>query len=103
MPEALVKALDDTGYAFAHHAWSKATAGDFGIYTEFGENSLYADNRHAERAAQVAVHYYTRDDSGAPKAAIETALDSVGAAWYLEAVMFESDTGFIHYEWAVEL
>ena len=47
--------------------------------------------------------YYTRDDSGTPKTTIETALDSVPVAWYLNSVQFESDTGYIHYEWVFEV
>lgn len=103
MPDALVTALEATGLPFAHHAWSRAPEGDYGVYTEWGDNALYADDRHAERATQGSVHYYTRDPSGAPKQTIEAALDAARAAWYLDMIDFESDTGLIHYEWAWEL
>ena len=103
MPDAVITALTATGLSFAHHAWAKAPEGDYGIYTEWGENSLYADDKHAERAAQFSVHYYTRDPSGTAKESIEAALDSCGAAWYVDLIDFESDTGFLHYEWACEL
>lgn len=103
MPDALLTALGATGYKFAHFAWNKAPEGDYGVYNEWGENTLYADNRHGERATQCSVHYYTRDASGTPKATIEAALDACDAAWYLDMCELESESGYIHYEWAVEL
>ena len=33
---------------------------------------------------------------------VEDALDEIGAAWYLNSVQFENDTGLIHIEWVVE-
>lgn len=98
----LVTALDATKLAFAHFGWSKAPAGDYGVYAEDGANDLNADDIHAEKAVQGTVDYFTRDDSGTPQATIEAALEGV-CAWYLESVQFEEDTGYIHYEWVFEI
>lgn len=103
MPDALVTALEATGLPFAHYGWSKAPKGDYGVYAEWGENTLYAGNRHGERVTQGSVHYFTRDSSGSFKDMIEAALDIAGAAWYLDTIQFEEDTGYIHLEWAWEL
>ena len=98
----LITALDATKLPFAHFGWSKAPAGDYGVYAEDGANDLNADNLHAEKAVQGTVDYFTRDDSGAPQATIEAALEGV-CAWYLNSVQFEEDTGYIHYEWVFEI
>lgn len=101
--DELKAALDNTGLAFAHFGWSKAPAGDYGVYAEDGANDLEANNIHAERAVQGTVDYFTRDDSGAPQAAVEAALESVPCAWYLNSIQFEEETGYIHYEWVFEV
>ena len=85
--DELKNALTATGYQFAHFGWSKAPAGDYGV--------------HAERATECSVDYFTRDDTGTPKDAIETALAPF--AWYLNSIQFEEDTGYIHYEWVVQI
>ena len=33
MLDELINALAETGYQFAHHAWSKAPEGDYGTYS----------------------------------------------------------------------
>ena len=98
----LINALAATGYQFAHFGWSKAPSGDYGVYAEDGANDLIAGNKHVEKVLQGTVDYFTRDDSGTPKATIEAALDSVPVAWYLNSIQFENDTGYIHYEWVFE-
>ena len=100
--DELINALDATGYQFAHFGWSKAPTGDYGVYAEDGANDLIAGNKHVEKVLQGTVDYFTRDDSGTPKATIEAALDSVPVAWYLNSIQFENDTGYIHYEWVFE-
>lgn len=100
--DELATALTNTGLPFAHFGWSKAPSGDYGVYAEDGANDLIAGNKHVEKVLQGTVDYFTRDDSGTPKATIEAALDSVPVAWYLNSVQFENDTGYIHYEWVFE-
>lgn len=107
MPMSTLKtALDSTKLPFAHYAWAKDAAearGDHGVYAEDGANDLYADDIHTEKAVQGTVDYYTRDDSGAPQATIEAALNNGEIAWYLNSIQFEDDTGYIHYEWVFEV
>lgn len=99
----LKQALDATGYPFAHFAWSHAPTGTYGTYGEDGENRLAGDNKTAEMAMVVYVALFTKDDSAAPREAVEAAFESIPCAWYLNTVQFEENTGYIHYEWAVEL
>lgn len=101
--DELVTALNATSYPFAHFAWARAPAGDYGTYSEGGLNRLTGDNRSAEKATVVYVDLFTRDATDAPETAIEDALDGIPCAWYLNTVQYEDDTRYIHYEWVVEI
>ena len=99
----LKDALSATGYKFAHFGWSKAPAGDYGVYAEDNEIALYANNAHAERVTEGTIDYFTRDDSGTPKTTIEAKLDAANIMYRLESIQFEDETGYIHYEWVFEI
>lgn len=99
MLEELFLALQATGYAFAHFAWSKAPEGDYGTYAESNGNDLIADDKHIERGTEGYINLFTRDDTDTPRVKIETALNSLNIAWNLNTVQYENDTGYIHYEW----
>ena len=101
--EALANALKESGIPFAEYGWKTAPTGDYGTWGEEGDNVLRADNRSAEHATRYDLHYFTRDDTGAPKATIEAALDALPCAWTLDYVDFEEDSGYIHYEWIIEV
>lgn len=99
----LESALTATGLQFAHFGWSRAPEGDYGVFAEDGANDLLAGNAHSEQAIEGTIDYFTRDSSLSCKAVIETALDGCGAAWYLNSIQFESDTGYIHLEWVFQV
>lgn len=105
MLDNLKTALEGTGLPFAHFAWSGDAAelqADHGVWAEDSDRALYANNRHAERVWQGMVHWFTRNDDGAGKAAIESALDAAEILYKLDSVNFEADTGFLHYVWIFE-
>lgn len=95
----LKTALASTGYKFAHYAWSKAPSGDYGVYGEEGSSDFIANGVHVEKGTIGYIDYFTRDDSGAPKTAIETALNGLNIPWRVNTISYEPDTGYIHYEW----
>lgn len=97
--DELIRALEATGYDFAHYAWSKAPEGDYGTYAEDSGDDFGADNLHAERGTVGYINYFTRDDSETPRETIEAALNSINIPWSLNTVQYENDTGYIHYEW----
>lgn len=101
MREKLKTALDATELKFAHFGWSKAPSGDYGVFAEDGENAMHGDQLHAETAMRFTVDYFTRSDSDTIRTTIEAVLEPF--AWYLNSVQFEDDTGFVHYEWIVEV
>lgn len=103
MLDKLKAALDATGLPFEAFGWSEAPDGDYGVFAPDGANDLRADDKHAERCVEGTVDWFTRHYPAADVATIEGALDGVpGLAWYLNSVQFESDTGYIHFEWVVQ-
>lgn len=101
--DELITALTDTGLRFAHFGWSKAPSGDYGIYAERAANSIWADGTMAEQNIIGTVEYYTRDATRAIRDTIQDALDAADVSWGLETVIFETDSGFIHYVWTFEV
>lgn len=98
----LKTALDTTGYKFAHYAWAKAPSGDYGVYAEDDQRSLWGNGHMAEHTTIGTIDYFTRDDTGTPKSTIESVLNGIDISWYLNSIQYENDTGYIHYEWVFE-
>lgn len=94
--------LSATGFSFAHFGWSHAPKGDYGVWAEDGANDLEGNNLHIEKCSEGTIDYFTRDASGTPQTTIESAIDGK-CAWYLNSVQYESDTGYIHYEWVYQI
>lgn len=99
----LIKALNDTGYPFAHHGWASAPNGTYGVYAEDSASSLWGDGKMQGQLIRGTIDLFTRDDSGMPLEVVQAALCSAEVSWYLNTVQFEEDTGFIHYEWVFEV
>lgn len=100
MIQVIKTALDTTGYKFAHFAWAHAPAGDYGTYAEDSQSgSIWADGRMQGQTIQGRIDFFTRDDSDTPRLVIQGALDNAGISYYLNAVLFEDDTRYIHYQW----
>lgn len=104
MMDELKNALLSTGYSFAHHAWSSAPQGDYGVWAEDSQGgSVWGDGKMLNQSIQGTIDYFTRDDSASPLTVIQSALDNAGISFYLNTVQFEDDTGYIHYEWVFEV
>lgn len=100
--DELIRLLNErTGYQFAHYGWSRAPEGDYGVVAEDSGEDFIANDVHLERGTAGTVDLFTRDDTSAPRDAVEAVLNASGAAWSLNTIQFENDTGFIHYEWLV--
>lgn len=71
------------------------------VWQEAGEDlSFYASNIKQEQTIRGTVDYYTQTEFDANADIIQTALQSIGAAWVLESVQYEAETKMIHYEWS---
>lgn len=101
MFDALEQALAGTGYAWAHHGWSKAPDATYGVWSEERGEDFVANGHHAERGTPVVVDLFTRDASTTPRTTVEAALDTLPCPWRLDSVQFEIETGLIHLQWVV--
>lgn len=74
------------------------------IWAESGEaDSFHADNHKTEQNITGTVDVFTKTEFDGLLDSVQTALDGLGAAWYLSSVQFEDDTQLIHYEWTWEI
>lgn len=95
--------VGQTALAFAHYAWSRAPSGDYGVYAEDSAIELTADGVNGEQAVEGTIDYFTRNDGAAIRNAIQEKLNDMRIVWHLNTIMYESDSGYIHYEWVFRL
>lgn len=69
------------------------------VWQEDGQNTLTADNRHAETVVTGAADLYTKQEFDPWGDAVGEAFDAAGIAWSLVLVVYEADTGFYHWSW----
>ena len=93
---AALAALTERCY---HYYAMPGTTPPYIVWAEDGDNDLSADNVHAERCFEGTVDLFTREEGDDLIKAVPSALEGVGAAYYLNSVQYEEDTGLIHFEW----
>ena len=86
-----------------HYFHPAKVAAPFIVWMEDGDNGLEADDGKAEQAISGTVDLFTKTEYDPALDGIQTALDGYGAAWYLNSVQYEDETGLIHYEWVFEV
>lgn len=92
----LLAALSDRTF---HFVAAPNTAVPFLVWGEDGATALLAEDRHAETGMTGTVDLFTKAEAEPLFDGVQDALERSGAAWYLNSVQFEDDTGLIHYEW----
>lgn len=73
------------------------------VWAEDGENSFSANNRRNEFSTTGTIDLFTLDEYDPLSQSIPDALDKTPAAWYLNSIQYEQETGIIHYEWVFEV
>lgn len=99
----LVSALTLTGIRFAHFGWVNPPEGEYGVYAEDSAGHFYADNKMSIQSTSGTIDLFTKSTNETSKNLIQSALNSVDCSWYLSSVQYETDTGYIHYEWIFEV
>lgn len=94
--KAALAALTERCY---HYVAAPNTTPPYITWMEDGDNDLMAGNAHAERCCTGSAHLFTKGEGDPLFNSIPTALEGIGASWYLNSVQYEEDTGLIHYEW----
>ena len=105
MYDTLVSELKATGIPFAEYQWSTRPAGDFGVVQlERSVATIEGDNEIQERAYEGSVDLYMQGRDNNKIALVEQVLrDICGGAFVLSAIIFDEDTGLLHYEWVFQL
>ena len=93
---AALAALTERCY---HYYAMPGTTPPYIVWMEDGANDLTADNVHAERCYEGTIDLFTKTEGDDLIQAVPSALEGIGAAYYLNSVQYEEDTGLIHYEW----
>lgn len=105
--EALVAALKQTDIPFAEYGWRTRPEGTCGVVSLDGEeDSLDGDGEKLDRAWEATVDVFFRKlaDRNSVVSTVESVLAAVcGAAWYLNSIQYENDTGLFHMEWVCEV
>lgn len=74
-------------------------------YPESEASELAADNVKSLESMSITVDLYAREKDGGVSIAeqIKQALNNANISHYLSAVIYESETGFVHYEFVCEV
>ena len=73
------------------------------VWEERDRSDLIAEGRHAERVMVGYTDLFTKIENDPWADAIEEAFENYGIAWSLNDILYEDDTGFIHYAWSWEV
>lgn len=89
-------ALTERSY---HYFAEPGTTPPYLVWAEDSDNDLTANDIHAERCLEGSVDLYTKSEGDELIEAVPSALEEIGAAYYLNSVQYEEDTGLLHFEW----
>jgi hypothetical protein len=74
------------------------------VWAEDGQGaSVWSSNKRKLGVVTGTVDYFTKAENDSNVEKIETALGSIRIGWRLNSIQRETDTGYIHYEWAWEM
>jgi len=66
-------------------------------------DSVWADGRMQEQAVEGTVDYFTKTENDTSVQSIQNALNDAGVSFRLNSIQYETDTGYIHYEWTFQV
>lgn len=69
------------------------------VWEEDGGDDLVLNGRHAEKGMRGTTDLFTKIEFDPWRERFEEALDDHGIAWRLDAVLYEEETGFWHWQW----
>lgn len=107
LTQTILQALADALITVSQNVWHyhapPNTVPPYIVWMEDGDNDLMAGNSHAELCVTGSIHLFTKTENDPLYTSIPQALETAGAAWYLNSVQFEEETSLLHYEWYWEL
>ena len=98
IPQALTTVTQDV-----YHYEKIGTAENYIVWAEDSQGAVqYGDDEMTEQNISGTIDYFTRTKNDPNFAKIQEALNGV-CTWELMSIQYESDTGYIHYEWGFEV
>ena len=92
----------DVTTAYHYRRPDKAPA-PYLVWQEDGEGEiLKADNAKAVITLQGSADYYTNEEFDSVIDALQAKLEALHLVWRLDSVLYEQETGLIHYNWKWE-
>lgn len=89
-----------TDIPFTEWAWSEAPEEGYGVVTADGQKELKADaDPVAEKMLTGYVDVFVKTSAPDPTDDVENAMKALGIWFREESVQFETETGFLHFEW----
>lgn len=83
-----------------HFQADKKVSGNYIVWAECGQsNSILGDNLTQDQSIMGTVDYFTRMEFDPVPNKIQEALNTAQLGWELNVILFEPETGYIHYEW----
>lgn len=102
--DALKNALLAVTSKCYHYAPPQNVSGAYIVWAEDSQAaSTWADDQMREQAIEGTADYFTKSEYDSTVDAIQSALNTAGVSWRLNSVQYETETGYIHYEWVWQL
>ncbi len=74
------------------------------VWAEDGEGTeLVADNRKIGQVLSGTIDFFTKTEQDPAREEIQRALGDAEISYSLNSVQYEEETGYIHYEWRLEV
>lgn len=101
--DALKNALLTVGPPVSHYAAAKQPD-KYIVWAEDGQtDAVWADGSMQEQAIGGTIDYFTKTEYDLDVKKIQDALNTAGISYRLNSVQYETDTGYVHYEWVFEV
>lgn len=100
IPKALLSCTDNVYHYFAPPDSVKAP---WVTWAEQRKSGTYAGDHQENQVIYGAIDLFTLEEDEPLVSKIEVALDAADIVFELEAVLYEDDTGLIHYNWSFEV
>jgi len=87
-----------------HYSAPQNVTGPYIVWAEDNQaDSVWADGKMQEQAIEGTVDYFTKTENDSDVQSIQNALNDAGVSFRLNSIQYETDTGYIHYEWTFQV